>query len=183
MSALRFNPRSSSDEGRIHILQAHPQECGQQILLPSECVWDARWRIEDSLLAALLQMLRLEGGRTASECIIAQGHRLPREICLDLPFSDPDPSAVQVRALLSALVHRLADTFKVEIPSSFFLQCSSGIIFRIVQELGVDVLLPETAEFGCGSKSDVNRLWAPACALTEGEFSAADLDGPGSLYK
>mmetsp|Transcript_14917 Transcript_14917/g.31855 ORF Transcript_14917/g.31855 Transcript_14917/m.31855 type:complete len:126 (-) Transcript_14917:662-1039(-) len=125
-------------------------------------------------------MLRLEGGRIASECIIAQGHRLPREICLDLPFSGPDSSAVNVRALLSAVVHRLADTFKVEI--QLILPCFAAIIFRLVQGLGVDVLLPESPEFGCG-KSDVNRLWAPACPLTEGEFSAADLDGPSSLYK
>jgi hypothetical protein len=114
VSALRFNPRNSSDEGRIHVLQAQPQESVPHTSLPSECVWDARWRIEDSLLAALLQMLRFEVGRIASECLIAQGHRLPREICLDLPFSSPDPSAIQVRALLGALVHRLAGTWKVE---------------------------------------------------------------------
>ncbi len=163
------------------MLRAQPQEFGPKILLPSECLWDVRWRIEDSLLAALLQMLRLEGGHIAFECIIAQGHRLPREFCLDLPFSGPDPSAVNVHALLSALVYRFADTLKVEIQLLLFCLVSA-IIFRLLQELGVDVLLPESTEFGCG-KTDLNRLWAPACPPTEGEFSAADLDGPSSLYK
>ncbi len=58
-----------------------------------------------------------------------------------------------------------------------------AMIFRLLQELGVDALLPALSEFGSGGKTNANRLWAPACPLTQGEFSAADLDGPSSLYK
>ena len=74
----------------------------------SDPKWDNKWQIQDGLLAAVLQIIRLEKQRITCECIVTHGHRLPREICLDLPISNPDPSYLQVNALIEAVFPKLA---------------------------------------------------------------------------
>ena len=103
LTALRFNSKKMGEQEKIHIYHTPPTE------LENSCdlAWNLQWRIEDGLLAAILQIVRLEGPRLACECIITHGHRLPREICLGLPFSGPDPSSTEIVALFKALSSRM----------------------------------------------------------------------------
>jgi hypothetical protein len=103
-TALRFNARNSRDQARVHFL--HTQTKSQSASLNP--VWDEKWQIQDGLLAAMIQILRLEEHRIQCVCAISHGHRLPREICLALPFSNSDESLQQVKALAEAVIPQLS---------------------------------------------------------------------------
>ncbi len=105
VAAARFNPNSKDGERKAHLLQMRAGSSASSLPVGSPlAAWDPACEINDSLLAALIQLLSLEH-EIEVDCLFAAGYRLPQEICLNLSSRPADPTTESVKALYDGLAH------------------------------------------------------------------------------
>jgi hypothetical protein len=105
VAAARFNPNSKDGQGKAHLLQMRAGSAASSLPVGSPlAAWDPACEINDSLLAALIQLLSLEH-EIEVDFVLAAGYRLPQEICLNLPSRPADATIESVKALYDGLVH------------------------------------------------------------------------------
>jgi hypothetical protein len=103
VAATLFTPTSPANVTTAH--QLHVSDANSGRASADFPAFDAGWPIRDSLLSALVQLLRLEDG-IAAEALLAPGHRLPHAVALGRPNVDtsgPDAGQPAAAALLAAL--------------------------------------------------------------------------------
>jgi hypothetical protein len=100
VASVRFNPKGKDLSNMAKLLQFRKGVCMRDSSEPLVC-WDPACEINDSLLAAIIQILSLEHG-VEMDCVLAAGYRLPQDICLNLPLKQSDPTVESVRALYDA---------------------------------------------------------------------------------
>lgn len=150
VAGARFNPNPNSKEqaGKAHLLQM--RGCSSASSLPGSspfASWDPTCEINDSLLAAVVQLLSMED-EVEVDCVLAPGYRLPQEICLNLPSKQADVTAESVRMLYDSLAHcNAATAIQVLAVCSCYsvrVACALAQCLRRIATSWRSVLLPGT---------------------------------------
>lgn len=122
VAGARFNPLPGLEDqaGKPHLLQIRSGSTSNSLPAGSPFAsWDTACDINDSLLAAFIQLLSLED-EVEVDCVLAPGYRLPQEICLNLPSKQTDVTAESVKVLYDSFAHGKAATAIQVLPT-----CSS----------------------------------------------------------